>query len=576
LCARPRQAATGATGSAGAVASRVAKIYPSDWKALAATGWLARQTDTLRLLEAGLSARYAVYHGVHWTRLAQGSAILGSIDFVVVGPSGRICLIEQKTGLLRETDQGLASPAKPGLVAVGMARAREGLRQRLVLAFGDDAPNIEEVLYCPDYVVRDGAIAGVNPERIIDATRRGELVALLQRVLPASEPASLVNARLHRFFSDLLELVPDTTGLRERAAEWVTRLSAGLATWARAIRMHPHRLRVIGTAGSGKTQLALRVLEDASSQNKRALYVCFNRPLADHIARIAPASTRVLTYHQLCEERARQAGLAIDYSASDRFARLERQFASIASAPEVLFDVLVIDEGQDFAREWVAPLFREARPDAAIWWLEDPLQNLYGREAIALEGFVALSAPVNFRSPRELVALLARLLPEAAPMAGSPFEGAGITLLRYRSSEELKEETKRAITQALQAGFARSEIAVLTFHGREHSKLLGLDFLGPHRLRRYTGSYDLIGNPLYSEGEVLLESIFRFKGQAAPCVILTEIDCLTLDSSAKQRLFVGATRATMKLVLIASEAAAELVRPHLEIEGEMEAGSHVP
>ncbi|HEY1610840.1 MAG TPA: ATP-binding domain-containing protein, partial [Paraburkholderia sp.] len=41
------------------------------------------------------------------------------------------------------------------------------------------------------------------------------------------------------------------------------------------------------------------------------------------------------------------------------------------------------------------------------------------------------------------------------------------------------------------------------------------------------------------------ESIYRFKGQSAPCVILTEVDFETFDERAARKLIVGATRATM-------------------------------
>ena len=42
---------------------------------------------------------------------------------------------------------------------------------------------------------------------------------------------------------------------------------------------------------------------------------------------------------------------------------------------------------------------------------------------------------------------------------------------------------------------------------------------------------------------MLVESVYRFKGQAAPAVILTEIDFEVLDDKAVRKLFVGATRA---------------------------------
>ena len=57
--------------------------------------------------------------------------------------------------------------------------------------------------------------------------------------------------------------------------------------------------------------------------------------------------------------------------------------------------------------------------------------------------------------------------------------------------------------------------------------------------------------------------MLRFKGRAAPCVILTEIDFEQLDDKAVRRLFVGATRATMKLMLVVSERSSAVLRARL-------------
>jgi hypothetical protein len=106
-------------------------------------------------------------------------------------------------------------------------------------------------------------------------------------------------------------------------------------------------------------------------------------------------------------------------------------------------------------------------------------------------------------------------------------------------------------------------IAVVTFRGRERSALSSYTALGPYRLRTFTHAYDLLGSPIYSEGDVTLESVYRFKGQSAPAVIFTEIDFEMLDDLAVRKLFVGATRATMKLVLVVSERSARVLLDRL-------------
>ena len=548
----------------------MARIVPDDWKHLATTGAASRERETLALLETALSDAYTVYHGVHWTRLNQGFSVFGEADFVIVSPSGRVMIVEQRTGFLRETPKGLVKVhmQTERNVAIALARTIEGMHRRFTAAFGANTYSVEELLYCPDHVVKDAAIAGVNPARIVDATRKDKLAAIIREALPADEPRLPCAAKIHHFLADELALTPDASALVGQAGTLVTRLAGGLATWARRLEFAPFRLRVIGTAGSGKTQLAVQVMKDAVAQGKRTLYVCFNRPLADHIARVAPPEAKVANYHQLCDWIARDAARAPDFDAPNVFEQLETTFAETLIDERWQCDVLIVDEGQDFQQPWVAALERLLRPEAAWWWLEDPLQNLYLRTPVELSGWTTLKETTNYRSPRDILDYVRDLVGATAPLAaglssGSPFDGSEISFSTYdeaHAADGSIEATKRAITQALAQGFRKQDIAVLSFRGREGSVLTELDHLGPHRLRSFTGKYDLFGNPEYREGDVLLESIYRFKGQAAPCVILTEVDFAEFDERTARKLFVGATRATMKLIVVASQRAARHLR----------------
>ncbi|MPW20344.1 nuclease [Paraburkholderia sp. CNPSo 3157] len=549
----------------------MARIVPDDWKSLAATGAAARERETLALLEEALPRDYTVYHGLHWTRLHEGFSVFGEADFVIVSPSGRVMIVEQKTGFLRETPKGLVKVymQTERNVAIALARTIEGLHRRFTAAFGAGTYFIEEVLYCPDHIVRDAAIAGVNPARIVDANRKDKLIGIILDALPADEPRLACASKIHHFLADELALTPDASALVGQAGTLVTRLAGGLATWARRLEFTPFRLRVIGTAGSGKTQLAVQVMNDAVARGERPLYVCFNRPLADHIARVAPPEAKVANYHQLCDWVVRENGEAPDFQSNDVFDKLESAFAATPIDARWQYDVLIVDEGQDFQQPWVPALERLLKPGGAWWWLEDPLQNLYMRESVALPGWTVLRESTNYRSPRDILDYLRDVVGATVPLAGalaagSPFDGSDILLSTYdeaQTPESCIDATKRAITQALALGFRKQDIAVLSFRGREGSVLWPLDQLGPHRLRSFTGKYDLFGNPAYRDGDVLLDSIYRFKGQSAPCVILSEVDFDEFDERNARKLFVGATRATMKLIVVASQRAAR----HLQL-----------
>jgi len=551
-------------------------------------------------MAAGLSDDFTVYHAVHWTTIERGFAVIDNIDFVVVNRMGDLLLIEQKTGFLEESGDGLMrrERGRSRNVSVQMARTAAGLRDKLARRPGCEAVKVDALLYCPDFSVRRLETAGVAAERIVDASRRDRLLAVIREILSVEvDGARAVGAgsvgavsgisagisaggsaggsggalrrtsawqQVDRFFRDVIELDTDVSALVGRAQAMVTRVSGGLAHWARQLDFSPFRLHVEGTAGSGKTQLALAEFRAAIDRGLRPLYVCYNRPLADHFAEVAPSGGEVCTFHTLCQRLVRDAGKTVDIAAPDGFERLEKAAAGVPIDNRWRFDTVVVDEGQDFSPAWRDQVLRHARDDARLIWLEDPMQSLYARERSRLPGWVTLHARANYRSPREVVRLLRAILPADVQIeAAGPLAGAELEIFDYADTAQMLTATKEAIRSCLSAGFRRHDIAVVSFRGREQSALLSLDAIGPHPVRRFTGRYDLLAQPVYTGGELLVESVYRFKGQAAPAVVFSEVDFESMDERSVRKLFVGATRATMKLSIVASTRAALAIRAAL-------------
>lgn len=539
----------------------MARVVPDGWETMEADGPLRREFETLAVLAAGLPDDYTVYHAVHWTNVERAHAIYGEIDFVVVNRAGHLMLIEQKCGFLMETHDGLAKNygGKVKSVPAQMGRTADGMRNKLGKALGAQPFLIEHLLFCPDHHVRSPVTAGLSPHRIVDAARRDSLCNVILLILPAGEESPL-HARIDRFLRDVIQLETDVSALVGQARAAVTRVSGGLAHWARQLDMEPFRLRVTGTAGSGKTQLALAEFRAAIDQGRRPLYVCFNRPLADHFASIAPEGGCIRTFHMLCDEMVRRTGAIPDFTQPEAFGQLVADARSLDVPQELLFDTIIVDEGQDFAPEWRDLVLRHAGINARLLWLEDPMQNLYGHPPAELPGWVRLRASGNFRSPRPVVRLLQSIVPDDVSLeASAPVAGADVEFLVYEGPVELRENVKDAIKQCYSAGFRKHDVVLLSFRGRESSRLLGFNQIGQHSLRSFTGDYDMQGRPVYSDGDVMAETVHRFKGQSAPAVVLAEVDFEQLGEREVRRLFVGATRATMKLVIVLSERAAGLL-----------------
>lgn len=150
------------------------KVIPSGWRELEVAGAALREIETLAVLEAGLPDELTVFHGVHWTRIDRGYAVFGEIDFVIVTPGARVLLIEQKSGFLSETPEGLVKKyeGREKLVAPQLGRTLDTLRRRLAPLVRNEPLTIDYLLYCPDYTVRHKGTAGIPPERIVDAPLR--------------------------------------------------------------------------------------------------------------------------------------------------------------------------------------------------------------------------------------------------------------------------------------------------------------------------------------------------------------------------------------------------------------------
>ncbi len=447
---------------------------------------------------------------------------------------------------------------------VDVDRTIDRLGARLApIARGEPVP-LDYLLYCPDYTVRSPGSAGIAPERIIDHRARDQLCRRVLEAMGDAPPRAELVRRLQRFFLNELELAVDASALIGRAADAVTRLSGGLATWARRLELVPHRLRIHATAGAGKTQLALALLQDAADRSASALFLCYNRPLADHVRAAAPRESRVSTYHQWCQRRLEAAGMRVDFAQSGAFERLEAAAAQLPMPEDERVDCLIVDEGQDFPAGWRDDVLRAVRTAGRLWWLEDPMQNLYGRESSAVpQRWPTLHATDNFRSPRRVVDAMNRLLALDPPVAGmGPIAGVEPDFLRYREADGPLAQTKAAVPLALRAGFRKQDIVLVTFAGRSRSALVGARTLGPNSLRTFTGGYDLFGNPEFTDGELMVETVYRFKGQSAPCVILTEVDFDTFDEAARRKLFVGMSRASMHLIVVLSTRAERALQRH--------------
>ena len=543
----------------------MAQLIPdlSSFKALSPGQY--REKDVLRILEAQLPADFLVYHGIPWSSVHNSSQKFGELDVVVLAPSGHIVLIEVKAGDVEFSDT--AAIKRYGDDVKDVARQCQvqfaAIRARLKQENLRDV-RVGHLLVLPDQVVRLGTISFPR-ERIIDSAEMPDIGRLVIRAVPVTVTESVDLHRLQSFLENRFDLAADVAahvGIVNRA---VISLSDGLAKWVPQIHHSCGIYCVQATAGSGKTQLALKLLADSVAQGQRCLYVCFNRPLADHLARVAPSRARISTFHELAIDHGRRHGAVTDFTANNSFDTAVSSFLAgqADAAPDL--DLLIVDESQDFEPAWIEALTAQVKPQGRLYVMGDPAQAIYPRDAFDMPDVTTITCHENFRSPRQIVLTINALGLTPQPIeARCPIDGRlpGFHSYKATTADSVKQ-VEAVIKSLLAEGYTAEQIAVITFAGRERSHLLSMDMLAGIRMRKFSGAYDLSGKAIWTDGTLLCETLYRFKGQAMPAVILCEIDFADFNLQAQAKLFVGMTRAQQRLELVMTERVEGLIAGRL-------------
>ena len=333
----------------------MARALPDGWETLEASGAATFEIPTLRRLAAELPDDYTVFHGVHWTRLEQGFSVFGEIDFIVLGPLGQVVLIEQKSGALEETPEGLFKRYSDKRKSVNgqIQRSIESLQSRFRQGYQGGAwcsticciaPSIVCGARRPQASRRSASWMPRRPTARHHSGRGSRSTAHRAQAASRSE--------LHAFFSSELELAPSTRGRQggegaHRAGTRPVDLRHGRAGWNSS------------PSGCASSALGFRQNTACIAHSRRcgavglrAQYVCFNRPLADRIAAHRSGRREGVHSHGACAQPADSR-----FQEQAIFASARQAYVEAPLSPEDAVDVLVVDEGQDFEQAWADALF---------------------------------------------------------------------------------------------------------------------------------------------------------------------------------------------------------------------------
>lgn len=543
----------------------MAILHPETFDLLRQDAGLYRELDVMERLKQSIPDSYEVFHSVSWFSVHNTHDHHGEIDVVVMSPEGNLLLVEVKAGdvILRDGEIYKLYNGSESSVSRQCNMQYSSMVRRLTDA--KLRTFVTNCLVLPDYKIEGVNLIGFPRERIISAQDYDSLGTHVLDILHSAPNRENDVDAIRHFLKNEFRVTTDLAVLKGQISTASHKLSDGMSLWVPRITSPSGVIRIQGTAGSGKTQLALQLLSDAVINKQKSLYVCFNRSLADHMRKIAPASVLATNFHELCVDHYRRVVNEPNFSDPDIFAKAANSYIEYASNQEPRYDLIILDEGQDLEPEWVACIVEQLKSDGRLYLMEDQDQRLYARDEYDLDGAVLISSYENYRSPQAICQMINAFSLSSKPiLAKGPYKGEFPDFHVYRNDDELMSMTASAVDSLLRRGFDLADIVVLTGRGRVKSKLLNVDHIGQFSTRHFTGNYTPDGDQKWTTGDLVTETVYRFKGQSSPAVVLSEIDFFDMTDIERNKLFVGLTRAQMAVEIVLSPTADECFRKLLE------------
>jgi hypothetical protein len=536
----------------------------------------AAECRVFEALDTTLDASWSVYYSRPWLGLSQtGEEIDGEADFVVAHPQHGFLAIEVKGGEIRydpaiekwtSTDRGRITHRIKNPVAQARTckyRILEQLEQspywkprRICIRHG--------VIFV-DALVPDRA-HGPDRPRFIFADRsefKSDLAGWIQKrflnhapddKIFKTEPLGEDGVRaLNKLLADPFHMRVPIGHLMDDDDAEIGHLTQRQFAILSALRDLP-RVAVRGAAGTGKTVLAVEMARRTADTGARTLLTCYNKALAKRLALTVGTVVDLRNFHSLCTDAAGAAGLTTPRGihSRDLYENVLPNFLADAAEqlPDLRYDMIVVDEGQDFRGHWWPALESVLKPGGRLVVFYDSNQALYGEAASLPRDLSALPIPLdrNLRNTDPIHALAMchyqgeAVLPSGVP--GLPVDMQGLSDMSKCRQRVREVVTRLSVVEAV----APDDVTVLCDNEAVCAAIAPGGLIGDLPIAR-------CDDP--RPGAVVVDTVRRFKGLESRVVVLLATDALFAE---RELAYVAISRARTHLICIGSEAALSRVK----------------
>jgi len=537
--------------------------------------------------EAPFANNWIILHSLNLSQHTK--RLYGEIDFLILIPKGGIYIVEVKGGDVKcnygvweytnrynrtyTSNVGPFNQARDAMFSLRHAISKEFGREhkfnRILSGFLCAFPHVSFDRHSVEY----------EPWQILDKDSLENIDAFFKNLV-----SNFIDKhRTQRWFSQE-ESLPDKQTLeqlcdflrgdferirtiKERLEEFDKQVKSYTDEQYRILDHIPLNDRSVtqGSAGTGKTMIAMESAVRAALEGKSVFLTCFNRLIGEWMKKQLEEyeGITVSSLHRYLFEESR----GFDY---DRTMENKQDFYS-RYLPGLLtdiytkgispkFDKLIIDEGQDLIREEYLDLFNSMLKGGLV----NGQWEVYGdfeRQAIfaqhSREEMFSLIKKydnpskfllkINCRNTKQIgeeTSLISGF--ETPPFLLEYLEGIPVEYVFFNSPEQQKELVLKQLNQLFEKDLPHIELIILSQRKFENSCIGSLSGIDIRNIKH--------ANEIVKEQEYLaFSTVQSYKGMESNYVMITDIVDLESEA-AKSLLYVAMSRARYGLIMLVSES----------------------
>lgn len=310
------------------------------------------------------------------------------------------------------------------------------------------------------------------------------------------------------------------------------------------------KIAISGSAGTGKTILAMQEACESIKAGERVLFTCYNRPLSLFVERKLGNHKNLVvsTYPSFCESVLAEANIAFAENSTpdDRFyIQCPKKLPeALKLLPQKRFDTIIIDEGQDFRLDMLKSLEFALDPSGKgkMRFFYDNNQDVYHNLTDEIVKLFDTQYPlmVNLRNTKKIYAIAQRFYKGNETEAAGP-DGVEVQWIEANNDNTITFELKKLLKNFVEKEQINpANIAVLVTHSIDKDKfssngrLCGFQFQSANESEKY----------------ITFDSVRRFKGLEKSVVILI-VNNELLEN--EEMLYVALSRPRTLLALIGNK-----------------------